>query len=167
MATTVHHWKHGWIPIDPVTGATVAKRAKPPGGKMLDALKNDGGFTYDPKKATLVKVGTVNGVAVARPGTERIVGRGDVGREAFASAVADVIEAHGDKLGKGAMLGGWYSPERDAYMVEITDVFPDRASAVKAGRARNQEGVFDLKTGDYIDTGGSGDHHPSLVGAAA
>lgn len=133
----------------------------PPGDKLLDALKKDGGFTYNAKAGKLVKVGSMDGVAVARPGTERIVGRGDVSREDFAHGVADVIAKHPEAFGDGAMLGGWYSEDRDAYMVEITDVFPDRASAVKAGKKRNQEGVFDLKTGDYIPTGGTGDHHPS------
>jgi len=183
MAGKIRHWKHGWIPLDAYARAIVAgkrrehptlalksapsasraRRAPHPPGELLDALKADGGFTYNPKKGTLVKVGSVDGVAVARPGTERIVGRGDVSREDFANAVADVIEAHGDHFSKGAMLGGWYSEDRDAYMVEVTDVFPDRASAIKAGRDRNQEGVFDLKTGDFIGTGGTGDHHPTLA----
>jgi len=161
-AGKIHHWKHGWIPISPEAKAFVAgKGPRPapavPGGELLHALKTDGGFTFDPKKGTVLKVGTVNGVAVARPGTERIVGRGDVSREDFANAVADVIMKDGDTFAHGALLGGWYSPDRDAYMVEVTDVFPDRDSAVKAGKERNQEGVFDLKTGDYIDTGGTGD----------
>jgi len=178
----VHHWKHGWIPLDAYARDVLAKRAAgkhpslalktaaperssrlPRGGELLGALKTDGGFTYDPKKGALVRVGTVNGIAVARPGTERLVGKGDVSREDFANAVADVIEAHGDEFGRGAMLGGWYSEDRDAYMVEVTDVFPDRESAIKAGRERNQEGVFDLKTGEFIDTGGSGDHHEQLA----
>jgi hypothetical protein len=160
VANKVHHWKHGWIPLDAFARAELARRN---GGPLLHALKSDGGFTYNPKKGHLVKVGSVDGVAVARPGTEQIVGRGDVSREDFANAVADVIEKHGDHFSKGAMLGGWYSEDRDVYMVEITDVFPDRASAVKAGRERNQEGVFDLKTGDFIDTGGTGDQHPQLA----
>jgi len=218
MAGKIHHWKHGWIPLDAFARNVLAERKKkheadrreryaahlkatagkraameqryldhqnrlaakkrpslalrttaprssrlPAGDKLLGALKADGGFTYNPEKGTLVQVGTVDGVAVARPGTERIVGKGDVSREDFANAVADVIESHGDEFSKGAMLGGWYSEDRDAYMVEVTDVFPDRASAVKAGRERNQEGVFDLKTGDFIDTGGTGDQHPTLT----
>lgn len=181
MPGKVRHWKHGWIPLDAYARDVLAKRAgkkhpslamstatltrtnpRPP-RNLLDALKADGGFTYDPKKGTLVKVGSVDGVAVARPGTERIVGKGDVSREDFANAVADVVDAHGEEFSKGAMLGGWYSEDRDAYMVEVTDVFPDRASAVKAGRERNQEGVFDLKTGDFIGTGGAGDQHPQLA----
>ena len=146
-------------PTAPRTG-----QRRPDGGKLLNALKTDGGFTYDPKKGEIVKVGSVKGIAVARPGTEQIVGRGDIGREDFANAVADAIEKHGDDFGKGAMLGGWYSEDRDAYMVEVTDVFPDRDSAIKAGRERNQEGIFDLGTGDFISTGGTGDGPVDLPG---
>ena len=135
----------------------ITRAPAPPGDKLLGALKKDGGFTYNPKAGRLVKVGSMDGVAVARPGTERIVGKGDVSREDFANAVADVIMKHPEDFGDGAMLGGWYSEDRDAYMVEVTDVFPDRQSAIKAGRDRNQEGIFDLKTGDYIPTGGTGD----------
>jgi hypothetical protein len=105
----------------------------------------------------LVKVGTVKGVAVAVPGTETPVGSGSVSRADFVRAVADVIMQHGDKFADGAMLGGWYSSDRDTYMVEVTDVIPDRETAISEGKRRNQEGVFDLGTGEYIDTGGTGD----------
>jgi hypothetical protein len=130
---------------------------RPDGSGMLNALRDDGGFTYDPKKAELLQVGKVDGIAVARPGTEQSVGRSDIGREEFADAIADLIEARQADFGSGAMLGGWYSEDRDLYMVEVTDIFPDRESAIQAGRDRNQEGIFDLKTGDFIPTGGTGD----------
>jgi hypothetical protein len=133
-------------------------RVKPTAGQqMINAMKAEGGFTYDPRKGGLVKVGTVKGVAVAVPGTETPVGSGSVSRADFVRAVADVIMQHGDKFADGAMLGGWYSSDRDTYMVEVTDVIPDRETAISEGKRRNQEGVFDLGTGEYIDTGGTGD----------
>jgi hypothetical protein len=162
----VQHWKHGWIPLTPwaksvAAGKNVGPRPGGPsggaGGSMIKSMKESGGFTFDPRKDALVKIGSVKGVAVAIPGTETVVGSGNVSRDAFIKGVADVIEKHGEKFANGAMLGGWYSPDRDIYMVEVTEVFPDRESAILAGKQRNQEGVFDLGTGDYIDTGGTGD----------
>jgi hypothetical protein len=127
---------------------------------VFTALQNamdEGGFTFNPRKGNLLQVGKIKGVAVAKPGTETVIGNGDISRADFIQKVANVIEKHGDAFANGSMLGGWYSPDRDIYMVEVTDLFPDRESAIIAGKERNQEGVFDLGTGDYIDTGGTGD----------
>jgi hypothetical protein len=124
---------------------------------LIQSIHDTGGFTYDPRTGGLVKVGTVKGVAVAVPHTEQIVGMGaQVNREEFIGGVADVIQKHGEAMANGAFLGGWFSEERGAYMVELTELIPDRTKAIALGKARNQEGVFDLGTGDYIDTGGTG-----------
>ncbi len=124
---------------------------------LIQSIHDTGGFTYDPRTGGLVKVGTVKGVAVAVPHTEQIVGLGaQVNREEFIGGVADVIQKHGEAMANGAFLGGWFSEERGAYMVELTELIPDRAKAIALGKARNQEGVFDLSNGDYIDTGGTG-----------
>ena len=128
-----------------------------PAEALIQSIHDSGGFTYDPRTGGLIKVGDVQGVAVAVPHTEQIVGRGaEVSREEFTAGVADVVEKYGDQLGKGAFLGGWYSEERGAYMVELTEVVKDRSAAIRLGIERNQEGVFDLGTGEYIPTGGTG-----------
>jgi hypothetical protein len=124
---------------------------------LIQSIHESGGFTYDPRKGGLIKVGDVKGVAVAVPHTEQIVGRGaNVDRKEFVQGVADVIQKHGDAMSKGAFLGGWFSEDRQAYMVELTELVPDRAKAIALGKKRNQEGVFDLGTGEYIPTGGTG-----------
>lgn len=131
---------------------------------LLDAIRKDGGFTYDPKKGGLIKVGEAAGFAVAIPGTEEIIGREkvdgeDVTREDFARGVAAVILKHRDLFDQGAVLGGWYSPERNEYMVEVSQIMSpqDRDGAIQLAKARNQEAVFDLATGEVIITGGTGD----------
>lgn len=192
----VHHWKHGWVPLDryaelekdrraaPAAGALKAAHpagqqhdahrpalaaaarnkiaAKPSGGstadKLVHSIKANGGFTYSPKNGRLLRVGKDSGFAVAVPHTEHIVGSGSINRDDFARGVASVVGQYRDEIARGAVLGGWYSEERDAYMVELTHILPanDRAGAVAEGQRRNQEGIFALHTGEYIPTGGTG-----------
>lgn len=186
MATRVRHWKHGWIPISPEAKAFVAHRGPNPTapkgrakvrrtstgasiprsvvGRVNKAnlqheIEANGGFTYDPRTGGVLRVGEAKGFAVAVPGTEHIVGEGSVDRETFAKGVAKVIMANRQKIAKGAVLGGWYSPDRGQYMVELTEIHPpdDREGAIRAGIDRNQEAIFDLATGETIPTGGTGD----------
>jgi hypothetical protein len=139
------------------TGGAVKKIDSGAAESMITSIHDNGGFTFNPSKGGLVEVGSVKGVAVAVPHTETIVGHGEnVDRDEFIRGVTDVIMKHGDHFANGGMLGGWYSPERQVYMVEVTDLVPDREAAIKLGKERNQEGVFDLETGEYIDTGGTG-----------
>jgi len=165
-AGRVYHWKHGWIPVSPEAKAFRAGRGPNPtdvrkvaGADLPSVIKRDGGFTYNPRSGGLLEVGKNKGFAVAVPGTEEIVGNGDVDRESFARGVATVLMKHRAAIAKGAVVGGWYSPDRDQYMVELTEIHPadDRAGAIRLGRKRNQEAIFDLATGDTIPTGGTGD----------
>lgn len=120
-------------------------------------IQEQGGFTYNPLTHGLLEVGKDRGFAVAQPGTEHIVGNDTISREQFETAIADLAEQNRDKIEAGAMLGGWYSPDRKVYMVELTDIVPDHDEAVRLGVERNQEAIFDLSTGDTIGTGGTGD----------
>jgi hypothetical protein len=183
----VRHWKHGWIPLDAYArdrvrgkrptpprphSVQVTKRRTPSGASkprptigrkrtpnLQAEIEANGGFTYDPKTGGLLKVGEAKGFAVAVPGTEETVGVGGVTREAFAHGVAKVVMKHRAAIARGAVLGGWYSPDRNEYMVELTEIHPpdDREGAIRAGRERNQEAIFDLATGETINTGGTGD----------
>jgi hypothetical protein len=176
----VYHWKHGWIPLDSV--ANKAKQGTTPGkipqksppqplqgvlrnqAKMLQEIDTNGGFTYDPKRGGLLEVGKDKGFAVAVPGTETVVGvekvnAEDIHREDFAKGVASVIMKHKALIDRGAVVGGWYSPERNTYMVEVTQILPadKKDIAIQAGIDRKQEAIFDLSTGETISTGGHGD----------
>lgn len=158
MAQRVYHWKHGWIPLDRTAALQKQHQRKMP--DLVAAIKVNGGFTYDPASNRVLQVGKDKGFAVAVPGTEQVVGRGkNISRDEFARSVARVVMAHQDEINNGAVLGGWYSEDRDIYMVELTDILPadDRAGAIAEGTRRNQEGIFDLSSGDYIATGGTGD----------
>lgn len=124
---------------------------------LLDTLRTDGGFTYDPRGDHLVSIGGEAGYAIAVPGTERVVGSGKITRATFADAFVVIVREYGALLDHDAYIGGWYSQDRDAYLVEVSELWPiDRDSAVALGCARNQEAILDLATGEFIGTGGTG-----------
>lgn len=141
-----------------LTPGLVSDKSRKNAPSMISSLKENGGFTYDPKKGGLLEVGKHKGFAIAVPGTEEIIGSSDISREDFAKGVAAVVTKHHAKIAKGAVIGGWYSEERKQYMVELTEIHPpdDRAGAIRKGKARNQEAIFDLSTGETIPTGGTG-----------
>lgn len=125
---------------------------------LIQAITDNGGFTYDPTTGTLVEIGSTDAYAIARPGTERVVGDAAVTREAFVVTVADILNEHADEIAQGAVLGGWFSEDRGQYLVELTDlVRVPREIALTIGEARHQEGILHLGTGEYIPTGGHGD----------
>lgn len=125
---------------------------------LIAAIEINGGFTYDLRTDTLVTIGEATGYAIAVPGTERIIGAGSVSRETFADRFVDVVREFADIIDNGAYVGGWYSDDRDAYMIEISEIHNvDRDTAVRVGEARNQEAILDLATGEFIATGGTGD----------
>jgi len=120
---------------------------------LLDTLRTDGGFTYDPRKGLQVHVGDRVGYVIAVPGTERLLGPGSMDAESFDRAFSEVTEAYGPQLAKDAYVGGWYSDERDSYMIELSKLYDvSRAAAVRLGHARGQEAIFDIGTGEEIDT---------------
>lgn len=123
---------------------------------LTKSLHDDGGFTFDVRNGGVVEVGSVQGVAVAVPGTETSI-PADGGPQAVKAAMISMIGRYQKDIANGAMIGGWYSKERDEYVVELTQLVPDRDTAVRLGQKRNQEGVFDMETGEYIPTGGTGD----------
>jgi hypothetical protein len=132
---------------------------------LFRAIEKNGGFTYDPRTGGLLEAGKSAGYAVAIPGTEQIVGEekvnaDDINRDDFVNGLKKIIKEHQGQLGnEGMVLGGWYSPERNQYMVELSQILPPdkRQDAIEVGADRNQESVFDLATGENIFVGGTGD----------
>lgn len=113
-------------------------------GELAEALIRDNGFSFDPAAGELVAVGDRTGWAVARAGSERLVDPRDL--DGFADAVA-IVTAEAER--SGALVGGWHSRERNAYMVEVTDVHHvDRATALVIGMTADQETVMNLRTGE-------------------
>ncbi len=117
-----------------------------PAAELLDALTRHGGFTYDPHTGHMLNAGDREGWVISRAGTERHVTRDD-----FESTLSRVLADWGEELAGGALLGGWYSPERDVFMVELSDVFDvDRVTALVIAAERDQEAAYNLATGDTV-----------------
>lgn len=122
-----------------------------PAVELLDALRTDGGFTWDPSTGHLLRAGDRIGWAIARPGTERIIGV-TLDPEAFAGELSVLLADYAADIDAGALVGGWHSPERDVWMVELTDVYVvDEGQAVLLGALRGQESVFNLGTGASVN----------------
>lgn len=136
-------------------GISEFMQVDPKTGELVNAL-HKGGFTFDVKKGGLINVGDVKGVAVAVPGTEYPISA-DLGRDGFRDEMMKFIDKNADAISRGAMIGGWYSEDRNQYMIELTELVQDRKIAAMLGKARHQEAVFDLGTGELIPTGGYGD----------
>jgi len=82
----------------------------------------------------------------------------DIRRESVHLGGAANVLANVIALGAGGCVGGWYSPDRDVYLLEISEIHHvDRDTAVRLGARRNQEAILDLATGEFIPTGGTGD----------
>jgi hypothetical protein len=121
-----------------------------PAVELLERLRTDGGFTFDPSTGRLVNVGDRIGWAIARPGTERIIGV-TLDPAAFESELSVLLADYGEEIAGGALVGGWHSADRDVYMVELSDVYVvGEGQAVLLGALRGQESVFNLGTGRTV-----------------
>ena len=53
-------------------------------------------------------------------------------------------------------VGAWRDTDQHKVVFDVVDVFETRTAGIKAGRDRGERAVYDLATGDTIDTGGTG-----------
>ena len=56
-------------------------------------------------------------------------------------------------------IGTWYDEKTDTTYIDVTTIVPkaEKDKAIKIGRDNNQKAVFDLETGEEINTGGDGE----------
>lgn len=119
-------------------------------------VEREGGFTFNPRTKNLVKVGEQAGFAIAVPHTEVTLGQ-NLNHVELLSAIEKVTTKNRVALSQeDHYIGGWTSPER-GFMAELSQisVIP-KNRAVAVGTARNQEGILNMKTGEFLDTGGTG-----------
>jgi hypothetical protein len=116
-------------------------------------LDANGGFTLDPRTGRLLTVGEDSGFAIAVAGTEQIIGDA-LTEEGFRNAFTAAMETvHPVDIDQDAVfIGGWRAPER-GYMIELTKVHHvSRASAILLGVLHDQDAIFDIATGEEIET---------------
>ena len=117
---------------------------------LRELIDTDGGFTFDPTRGTLIEIGSTKAYAIAVLGTEHVIRAG----ESFMATVRALTRRHAVEIAdRECVIGGWFSPQRGHAMIELTELFDvTRAQAIFIGRARQQDAVLDLATGECIDT---------------
>ena len=117
---------------------------------LRELIDTAGGFTFDPTRGTLIEIGSTEAYAVGVPGTEHVIGSG----ESFVAGVRALTRRYAVEIAtRECLIGGWFSPERGHAMIELTEILDvTRAQPIFIGRARQQEAVLDLATGECIDT---------------
>lgn len=109
---------------------------------LLAALRDDGGFTFDPYTGRMI--GRVRGWAIGIPGTEVALSDPLSGGE-LRERVGELLALAGD-LAQRAYVGGWRGPSGP--IVELSTI--ERVSRVRAlaiGRVRSQLAVRDMTIG--------------------
>lgn len=123
-----------------------------PNSDLSEKLIEDGGFTIDPADGS----GPTVGYVVARPGHSKIMTR----EEFEAGGEHDINEylrkLRAEEANPDVMLGGWYDARHDEIVLDRVEVVDSEDEAVRLGRERNEQAIWDLKGQREIPTGGTG-----------
>lgn len=100
-----------------------------------------------------------DGIVVAVRGTNKEIPADDFFSGAADEQIADWIAGHAEQLDAGGefFIGTWFDEENNEVVLDVAERFTDRDEAIQAGRDRNQQKIYDIGTGELIDTGGTGD----------
>jgi hypothetical protein len=72
--------------------------------------------------------------------------------------VSDYIDANADVFEDPSIyVGGWYDSENGEFVLDPSENVTDRAEALRLGRLRNQQAIWDVLGLTEIDTEGDGD----------
>jgi GNAT superfamily N-acetyltransferase len=146
---------HPRIPTHHRYGGRWTKRGGGLPSDLGDEIHASGGATVDPRSSSYI----IHGVVVATGLNSRLV---DAGR--FNSDPAWARQQVFDYLNqnKSAIdanpdhhLGFWHDTEHNEVAFDVVEV-TDRANAIKLGRERGEQAVWDLDLNEPIDTGGTG-----------
>lgn len=130
----------------------------PASGTMIDKVRANGGLTIratgqEPKA----------GYIVAVRGHNREIPEADFfdpvkGPKAIEQYLLDKRDAMKAEPGQpGRWLGFWHDTKNGEVTIDVVEQHMNRDSAVKAGAARNQQAIWDVKNMAEIATGGTGD----------
>ena len=115
--------------------------------ELFNTLKQNAGFTVDLFGDTY----NGKGYAVSLPGNETKVIESDLDLSRFASLLAE----YAPKLGSNKYLGAWL--DQGVFYFDVSEIVPDKDTAIKLGKARNQLAVFSFDSFQSIpcETGSS------------
>lgn len=99
-----------------------------------------------------------SGYMVALPGHTQIVTESDLNGPNAHEVLRQYGMNHADVLSaKGAHIGGWTDKATGKTYLDVSHNFRNREAAIKAGKARNQIAIYDVKRNKDIRTGGTGE----------
>lgn len=123
---------------------------------LTSKLFAGGGFSYQPVEDTSPTQGYM--VSLDRSvGAERVIERGNLSQEEFVeqveNAIAEHIEEHWDKFETepDLYIGGWEADDGKRVVLDLSERVPSKYEAVRRGKDRKQDGVFDLQTFETIE----------------
>ena len=145
--------KRGQAPAAHTSGVDAIGKS-PFAPSVLDVVRNNpGGFSVTPdgKQPT-------DGFMVSLPGHTQIVSESDLSGPRGGQILDDYGRAHAGALAQpGAHVGGWTDKESHKTYLDVSQRIPGRDAAVAAGKARNQIAIWDVKGGQEVRTGGTGE----------
>ena len=119
--------------------------------RIAETHEREGGATYNPRFGDLA--GQPLFAVSLYPGRSCIV----VGRFLPSELITAFIRQNGDLLREPRnSIGTWYDSEADVTFLDITAVVAEKREALMLGSVYNQKGIYDLKVGEEIPTGGTG-----------
>ena len=120
----------------------------------LDTIRaNPGGFSVRPDGTQ-----PTSGFMVSMPGHTKIVSENELSGPNGHQIINDYAREHAGALrDPSAHVGGWTDKDTGKTHLDVSQNIPNRGLAVAAGRSRNQISIWDVKRGEEIKTGGTGD----------
>lgn len=128
-------------------------------GRVLAQGIANGGFTWHPSTGHTPH----SGFAVATRGNNVEIPLTDIHsnaqREHLVNEMSKYMDAMKPKLRANPALhiGGWHDEAHHEFVLDLSEVVHDKATAVRLGRERNQQAIFDLGSLSEVATGGTGD----------
>jgi hypothetical protein len=127
--------------IDDIEGGTVFN----PQQVFTDILTNGG--------ASINMAGqpATSGYMVALPEDQEVVVSMDAFRRGGPQIIQQYIQSHPDVSGPGNFFGAWV--DGDSVYLDVSENVYDESQAIQLGQQRNQLAIYDIATGNSIDTG--------------
>lgn len=135
------------------------KNAKPSDSGMMKSLidrtKEYGGFTIRANGEI-----PEDGIMVAVQGTNMEIPADKFFNGEARADIVKWIKENSSRLDNNELpyyIGAWHDKKNNEVVLDVAERFTDREEAIQAGIDRNQQEIYDLATGESIDTGGTGD----------
>lgn len=126
-------------------------------GIVSATFKNEGATVhaesgYKPTDGYMIGAGAASKWIDAREDTP-------ANRSKLAKALKEYAAKNKDLLSSETnFLGTWWDKENGQISLDVSIRETDRAKAIKLGQDRNERAIFDLGSGESIDTGGKGNN---------